>query len=93
MNKRTTQFPLSMVDLPAGCPLFNTTVQVLYCGGNYLNLPIHTFSIFPLGRTNPLTQQMSENEHTESNTLQIEGILDINENKSGGLIPHAGKTT
>ncbi len=38
---------------------------------------------------------MSENEHTESNTLQIEGILDINENKSGVLLDPArgGKTT
>ena len=38
---------------------------------------------------------MSENEHTESNTLPIEGILDINENKSGVLLDPArgGKTT
>ena len=38
---------------------------------------------------------MSENEHTESNTLPVEGILDINENKSGVLLDptRGGKTT
>ncbi|NDH16298.1 MAG: transcription termination factor Rho, partial [Opitutae bacterium] len=38
---------------------------------------------------------MSENEQTESDTLQVEGILDILENKSGVLLDPArgGKTT
>ena len=38
---------------------------------------------------------MSDNEPTESNALQVEGILDINENKSGVLLDPArgGKTT
>ena len=38
---------------------------------------------------------MSENEHTESDALQVEGLLDINENKSGVLLDpsRGGKTT
>ena len=38
---------------------------------------------------------MSENERTESDALQVEGLLDIIENKSGVLLDPArgGKTT
>jgi len=38
---------------------------------------------------------MSENQSTESGALQVEGLLDITENKSGVLLDPArgGKTT
>ena len=38
---------------------------------------------------------MSENEQTSQNYLEVEGILELNENKTGVLLDHkrGGKTT